>query len=296
MIAAIFAQSGVQHMYRSLGGSTHAKGFSIIMGGVALLSVLIAVFQMIYIKERYVVEVNKDNKSSSLKEMVIAVFTNKTAIIVYMYTIATHLANGIRSATTIYYFKYYFHNEGLLVVIGLISLPPILIGTILSLKATKILGIKGNLFTSAIVSIVTMSAIMLVPATSEGIVIYMILTVVGSFFTGLSAPAQGTMMPAAMDYTEWKYGLNINGFMSSLQGFLQTLATALAGSIAAGALNYIGYIKGVEQSNTVIFGLKILMSILPAFIMLLTVCVVWFDLTEDKQAKITKELAERRKN
>ena len=100
------------------------------------------------------------------------------------------------------------------------------------------------------------------------------------------------MLPAAMDYTEWKTGKNINGFMGSLQGFLQTFSTAISGSVAAASLSIIGYVSGAaQQSSTTILGIKILMSIVPAVIMLLTLVVIKFDLTEEKQAEITKELA-----
>jgi GPH family glycoside/pentoside/hexuronide:cation symporter/probable glucitol transport protein GutA len=113
---------------------------------------------------------------------------------------------------------------------------------------------------------------------------------------GMATPAQGTMMPAAMDYTQWKTGMNINAFMGSISGFIGTVATALAGAIAAGALNFIGYVPGAEQSSSTILGLRVLMSILPALIIAFRICVIWFDLTEEKQAQISKELEERRKN
>lgn len=83
----------------------------------------------------------------------------------------------------------------------------------------------------------------------------------------------------------------IYGFIS---GFLQTFATAISGAITAGMLAVIGYQSGVEQTSGTLLGLKILMSVVPAVAMLFTLSVYWFDLTEDKQAQITKELEERR--
>jgi Na+/melibiose symporter-like transporter len=83
--------------------------------------------------------------------------------------------------------------------------------------------------------------------------------------------------------------------MGSLQGFMQTLAMALAGATAAGALAIIGYVPGVEQSSETIFGLKMLIGALPAFVLLFTASVAWVDITEEKQVQIAKDLAERRK-
>jgi Na+/melibiose symporter-like transporter len=105
------------------------------------------------------------------------------------------------------------------------------------------------------------------------------------------------MMPAAIDYSEWKTGKNMNAFMGSFLGFLQTFATAISGAIAAGSLSVIGYVAGAaEQSSSTLLGFKVLMSIIPAAVTLLQLAVLWFDLSESKQVEITRELAERRKN
>jgi len=61
-------------------------------------------------------------------------------------------------------------------------------------------------------------------------------------------------------------------------------------------LSAVGYVGGIEQSSGTLLGLQILMSFLPAVSILPALAVIWFDLTEDKQSQIAKELAERRKN
>jgi Na+/melibiose symporter-like transporter len=297
MIGAMFAQIGVQPLYKALGGGNDARGFSLIMGTIAGLSIIIAVYQQFKIKERYIVESAIKEKGPSLKEMFVAVFTNKTAIIVYLYVFGTNLANGIRSGASIYNFKYYFHNEALLAITGLVSILPTMIGVALSSKVTKKIGIKRNLLIAAVINVIGSAVIIVFPPSSIGVTSYIVSLVLVGFFAGLSTPAQGTMLPAAMDFTEWKTKMNVNGFMGSIQGFLQTFATAISGAATAGMLALIGYIGGAaEQSSETLFGLKVLMSIVPAVVTLLTLSVVWFDLTEDKQAQISKDLAERRKN
>jgi len=294
LIGAIVAQIAIQPLYKVLGGGNDAKGFSLTMGIIAIISVLMAAYQAVKIKERYVVQKQEGEKSASFKQMFIATLTNRTAIIAYLYVLGTNLGMGIRSAVMLHYFKYYFHDEGLVVVVGLISMVPTMVGVMLSSKITKLIGIKANLLIYFIINLVGTAAIIVIPATPSGVNLFMAVSVLIGLFNGFASPAQGTMMPAAMDYTEWKSGLNINAFMGSIQGFLQTLATALSGAIAAGALAFIGYVPGVEQSSSTLFGLKMVMGILPAVAILLTAGIIWFDLTEDKQAQISKELAERR--
>ncbi|MBK1812288.1 MFS transporter [Clostridium sp. YIM B02505] len=296
MISAMVASVAIQPLYKKLGGGNGAKGFSIIMGTVAIFTMLIAVFQVFQVKERYAAQPKKDEKALSLKEMFSALISNKTALIVYGYILGLNLSNGFKATLSIYYYKYYFNNEGLVAIVGLLSMVPTLIGVALSGPITKRIGIRNNLVMGSIISVVTTFVLIVVPPTKVGLITFIVLYVVAGLFSGISTPASGTMMPAAMDYTEWKTGKNINGFMGSLQGFLQTFSTAISGSIAATALSIIGYVSGAaQQSSATITGIKILMSIVPAIIMLLTLVVIKFDLTEEKQVQITKELAERRK-
>lgn len=297
MIAVTFAQIGVQPLYKKLGGDNAAKGFSVLMGIVAVIGVLVAVFQWFTLKERYIVKQDKQNKNElTVKEMLITVFTNKTAVITYIYIFAINLSNGIKSSTTIYYFKYYFHNEGLMVISGIIGMFPILFGVALSKVVTKRIGVKMNLVIGSIASVISLAAVIFVPSNKIGVIVFMTISAIASFISGISTPASGTLLPAAMDYTEWKSGKNINAFMGSFQGFLQTFATAVSGALVAGALSVFGYVGGAaQQSSLAVFGFKMLMSILPAIVMALTLAVVKLDLTEENLAKINKELAERRK-
>lgn len=295
MIGAIVVSVGAQPLYKALGGGNDGKGFSMLMGAIAIIGIVVSIFQVKSLKERYIAKPKKEEKKPSLKKMFLAVFTNKLVVIIYVYVLAITLSKGIRDAILIDYLKYYFHNENLMVVIGIISLVPSIIGTLLAGPITKRLGIKATMLSSVIMSVLSSAAIMFVPASSAGMAIFLVLRAIDVFTMGISTPAQTTMMPAAMDYTEWKTGMNVNGFMGSIQGVMKTIATAIAGALNAGALAWIGYVPGVEQSSETIFGLKMLVGVIPAIILLFTASVAWFDLTEEKQVQIAKDLAERRK-
>lgn len=296
VLAAMVVSIGALPMYKALGGGNDAKGFSLLMGIFGVISILISIFQVSTLKERYIVQPSKEEKRPSLKEMFKAVFSNKATILVYVYVFALNLANGIKSGITLHYFKYYFHNEGLMVTMGIIGIVPMFVGAMLSGKITKWIGIRANVLLGAIVSTVTTAIIVFVPATAMGLNIFFASAIIGALFMGFATPAQGTMLPAVMDYTEWKSGLNVNAFMGSIQGVVGTGATAIAGVLTAGGLAFIGYVPGVEQSDTTIFGLKLLMGLFPAIAIAFTAVVFWFDLTEEKQVEIAKELEERRKN
>jgi sugar (glycoside-pentoside-hexuronide) transporter len=294
MMAAILVTTVAQPAYKALGGGNDAKGFSLLMGLIAIFCILASAFQVLTLKERYVVKPKKEDKTASIKEMFKAVFTNKNAVVVYVYILAITLASGIRSAIMIHYFKYFFHNESLVVIFGVMSLLPTIFGVMISGKLIKRFGIKAVILTCTAVNVLCTAAVMFIPETSTGVVIFFATLALANLFMGFANPAQSTMLPAAMDYTEWKTGVNINGFMGSFQGVMQTLAVAISGSFVALALSFIGYVPGEEQSSETLFGLKALMGVIPAIIFLFTASVAWFDITEEKQIQIAKELAERR--
>jgi sugar (glycoside-pentoside-hexuronide) transporter len=295
LVGALIVQVGTVPIYKALGGGNDARGFSLFMAAAAVLTILIAIFQWIKVKERHVVEKNKDEKRPSVKQMVTATFTNKAAVIVYVFLFATALSSGIRAGVQIHFYKYFFNNEGLMAIMGIVALIPTLIGVAFSQPIIKRFGLKTTLMAGVIVNLATCPIMLFIPANNTGLIIHIVVTVITCIIGGFGSPAQGAMMPAAIDYTEWKTGLNLNAFMSSFNGFAQTLATALSGAIAAGALSLIGYVPGVEQSSSTLFGLRLIIGVLPAVFGALTICVLWFDLTEDKQVQIAKDLEARRK-
>ncbi|MBK1809971.1 MFS transporter [Clostridium sp. YIM B02505] len=294
MIGAMFVSIGALPLINALGSGNQAKGFSMLMGSVGIVAILLNFAQFAILKERFVIPRDKDAKYS-LKQTADSVLKNKTAIIGLVFIFILNLSNGLKSAIMIHYFKYFFNNEGLMVTMGIVGLVPTMLGVMLSGVITKKIGVRNNLVVGSLISIVTTVLVLFIPSTPNGMTVFIALSAIGALFGGITMPAQGTLMPAAMDYAEWKTGINSNAFMGSLQGFMQTFATAISGAIAAGALSVIGYVPNAEQSSTTLFGLKVLMSILPAIIYAFTLIVWKFDLTEEKQKQIAHELSERRK-
>ncbi|WP_138752162.1 MFS transporter [Paenibacillus sinopodophylli] len=296
LFGALIVQVGTVPLYKALGGGDDAKGFSVFMAAAAVVTIVISVFQSVRVKERYLVAVKKDKKTPSFRQMFAATFSNKYAIILYVYLFSSAISSGIRSGVQIHFYKYFFHNEGLMAIIGIVVLIPTLVGVAFSQRIIRRFGLKNTVLAGVIVNLVTCPVFLFIPSDTTGLVLLIAVSVVTSLIGGFASPAQGVMMPAAIDYTEWKSGLNLNAFMSSFNGFIQTFATALSGAIAAGALTVIGYVPGVEQSDGTLFGLKVLIGVLPAVFGAFAICMIWFDLTEEKQTQISKELAEKRRN
>ncbi|AJG98208.1 H+-glucitol symporter [Clostridium beijerinckii] len=296
-ISALLVVAGVAPLYKIIGGGDAARGFSFIMAGIFVISALIAICQAFVIKERYIVEPSENKKENKVtfKDIKSTITNNKTALIVYINGFVGNLANGIRSGATIYFFKYYFHNEALMAVSGVTMVIPTIFGLMLSGILVKRIGLRNSIILGIVPNALLSFGAVFIPPTQIGATIYIGCGLLGGFIGGLTGPAIGTMMPAAIDYAEWKTGKNMGGLMGSVNGLLATLSTAISGAAFAFALPLIGYVGGAaEQSASTITWLKMLMTLIPSVICLPSLYAFWFDLTENKQAEISKDLAERR--
>lgn len=140
---------------------------------------------------------------------------------------------------------------------------PTLLGSFLSPVITRKFSLKINLMSAVSINMITSLLMYFLPATATGKTGFIVLSVIGGLFVGIAQPAQGTMMPAAIDYGEWKHNTNSGGFFGALSGFIQTLATAISGGVVALVLSVTNYIPDVQQTASAMSGIKFMMSILP---------------------------------
>jgi len=115
------------------------------------------------------------------------------------------------------------------------------------------------------------------------------------------------MIGDSLDYMEWKTGVRYTGLGNALQSFVLQLGNALATSgivlmylLLKFDLNTIGVQYSADPTalpSSIRSGMFALVSIIPAISLLLCIIPIFFyDLTGEKKEKITKELAQQRKN
>ncbi len=81
--------------------------------------------------------------------------------------------------------------------------------------------------------------------------------------------------------------------MSSINTFVSTAATALAGILVGAVLSISGYQPDVEQTKASLAGIRFLMSIGPAIASILSLAVIGFDNMESEHEMVAKELVNR---
>ncbi|WP_339315015.1 glycoside-pentoside-hexuronide (GPH):cation symporter [Paenibacillus sp. FSL R10-2734] len=293
MVFAIVVQIGSLPLIQLLGNGNQADGFRSFMLIAMIFNIIFTMIIFSKVKERFTLKVESEVKFN-FKLVVETLVKNKYAVISLVFVLALNLFNAIRSAVGIYYYKYFFEDANMMVVVGALTMLPTIIGVFLSPVITKKIGLKNNILMMVFITIVTSVAMFFLPANDSGKIAFYALFAIGGLFMGIATPAQGTMLPAAVDYGEWKLNTNSGGFLGSLSGFMQTLSTAISGGVTALILAYVKYVPDVPQTAASLNGIKFMMGLLPAIVFILGLVMFAWDMTEQKHKQIVEEINLRR--
>lgn len=295
MIFAVIASVVALPLINLFGNGNQALGFRGLMLVFLVINMAFIIIIMKVSKERFVTPIDKQEKISFIKVFK-SLGGNKYALFTIVYIFGLNLFSAVRQAVGIYYYKYYFNDENMLVLVGMITMVPTLVGAFAGAPFAKKIGLRATMLTGVIASIATSIPMYFLPATETGKLIFIILSVIGGLFLGMSQPGQGTMMPAAADYSEWKFKTNSGGFLGSVQGFFQTLSGAIAGGVTAFILAAVNYVPDVQQSTTTLDGIRFMMTLLPAIAFVFGLVMFGWDMSENKHKEIVEELKLRRES
>lgn len=290
---AIIASAFALPLINLLGHGNQGTGFRNLMLLAMIISLLYCTIFAKVVKERFVFEIEAGNKSK-FKALFHTIIHNKYVVINLILSCYISITGTLKSTVGIYYYKYYFNDANLVVTMGFITIFPMFLGLFLSSSVTKKIGVKSSVLMMVIITLITSALIFFVPATNSGKIAFIVLSFIGSIFSGIAQPAMGTLSPAAIDYGEWKLGKNCGGLIGSFGGFVQILSGAVAGGMIAWILVYIGYTPDVAQTASSLSGIKFMMSLLPAILCIAGFIILKWDLSEEMHREIIVELNTRR--
>jgi melibiose permease len=116
------------------------------------------------------------------------------------------------------------------------------------------------------------------------------------FGFGFSNVLTSVMLADAVDYGEWKLGYRSESIVFSMQTFMVKVAMAISGMITGFGLAAFGFIANKPQSATALTGIRTLMFIVPAFLIMISLVIYirYFKLNGAYYKGITQQLSERR--
>jgi GPH family glycoside/pentoside/hexuronide:cation symporter len=246
-------------------------------------------------KER-VVEIKKSEKTPVLKDLKLLVRNTPWWILVGT-GLAALLFNALRDVVAVFYFKYHILDDYKMAATGwtlttiyfLIGQAANLVGVAMAPSLSNKFG-KKNTYIAAMALAAVLSCGFFFINNIAGIII---LQIAVSVCAGYVLPLLWSMFSDICDHQELTTGRRTTGLIFSSSSMSQKFGWAIGPAIVLWLLAAFGYQSGgVEtQPESAIFGMRLLMSLLPAAACLLAVVGMFFYPLSDKRVKeIAEEL------
>lgn len=267
---------------------------------IAVVFFLITTFST---KER-VQPIKKENNKvwSDLKDLL----TNVQWIILLLAGIMTIFYVAVRNGAIAYYFKYYVTQQkfdfdlfGMHINYDIASSFMVL-GTIASIMGTlfvktmsDIIGKKKSYIILMLLSSIFTSAVYFL--NSEQIGLMFTMQLLACLFMGPTSVLVWAMYADIADYSEWKTGRRATGLIFSASTMAQKFGWSIAGIVTMLLLAAFGYKSNIQQTPESLYGIRLLISFIPAIGSIACAVIVIFYGLDDKLMKtIQKELETRK--
>lgn len=281
-----------------LGGGDERIGFARI---ALVVSVLFLIFEWILIKALPKGENHAKVETTSVKEMIRALFHNDQAMVVVVSIILINCALYATSNLLIYFFKYDISGDwqaaytkitmlgGVCQIVGMMILYPLL-----HKKQTNE-QIFCECLLAAIFGYVFLFLVCLLLKT---IPLYMFAVPAALIFgaNGILTVLTTLFLSGAVDYGEYKTGHRDDSVIFSMQTFVVKAASGFAILICGIGLDLLGFGKK-NMIQPKVMGLRIFMAVFPLLLLLgaLVVFRRYFQLHDAYVCKIAQEIAQRKK-
>lgn len=207
------------------------------------------------------------------------------------------MAGWTRGSAIAFYFDYYVHSAfGNFLVAATIAG---ICGMLLTRPLTKIFGRKWLMIYMNLANAVLTAAFFFLAA--DQIALMYLFNILAAFVTGPVPVLLWSMYADVADYSDWKNGRRATGLVFSAATFSQKLGGAIGAAIPGWLLSYFQYQAPVDgekvvQSETTIYGMILMMSLIPAvFLVFAAICLLFYGIDEAMLKRIETDLRQRKK-
>jgi len=248
-------------------------------------------------------------KNNSLKEDLRNLSRNMPWFIMLGAAICNNIFNTLRDGTTLYYFKYYIKDQtlsffgteydfsqGALASAYLsVWVGTNILGVILAKPLSARIGKKKAFLYSILVSsILSIAFFFLDP---DQLFAIFALNVFIGISAGVVMPLLWAMYADIADYSEWKNGKRSTGLIFSSSSMSQKFGWTIGGALTGWMLSYLGFEANVEQTESSVFGIRLMISVVAGVAgILAAIFVSRYKLDGAMMEKIQGELSIMRKN
>lgn len=229
----------------------------------------------------------------NLKEDLRNLLRNRPWVILFFVGIISFVMFAMQNLSVAYYFKYYVGNEAQVQwfnVIGTVAL----IATIpFSKPLSKRFGKKTVFLASSLLS--GLFFILLYIPDNENIGMIFTFNIIAKMAYAPAVPLLWTMLGDTADYSEWKYGRRSTGLVFSAATFAQKAGWGIGGALAGWLLAIFNFEANVEQTETALTGIRLMISVFPGILyMSCAILLVFYTIDQDTCLKMQDDLEARR--
>jgi glycoside/pentoside/hexuronide:cation symporter, GPH family len=218
---------------------------------------------------------------------------NRPWIILFFISLILLIYVFIRSGSILYYFEYYLGNKKLATAFMFSGTVVVLLGTFITKELTRFIS-KKRLFILSMI-IITLSLAGTYIAKPNQIVLIFALQILFSLGSGPTMPLLWSMYADVADYSEWKTGRRATGLVFSASTFAIKFGAAIGGAAILWLLAFYNYEPNVIQPEKTLNGIRLLMSVYPAFGAFVVLLLLFFyNLDQQKLTIISKELMDKK--
>ena len=255
-----------------LGNGEQGTGFLIFTYVIVAFFIFSALLTALNVKEK--VKINNLVEKFSAKDVLKIITSNDQlkALIgaVLSFNIAIQLIGGF----AIYYFTYAIGHEELFPIFMLVSGIAEMAGVFLFPYISALLPRRFTWFIACGFPVICCFTLALTGIISpESAILTGFAGAALKFGGGIANGLSTVMLADVVDYGEHKLGRRSESIIFSVQTMLVKFAGAFAGFFIGIGLSLIGYVPNIEQSETTVMGLRVLMIVLPIMLMFISALV-----------------------
>jgi GPH family glycoside/pentoside/hexuronide:cation symporter len=267
-----------------------AAGFRNTMATFAAVSVGMFLYTFFHTRERVAPPAGQE---SSLGRDLRDIFRNGPWLVLFFAGFLTLANTGLRSGSTIYYFKYVVGHEAWVGPFNLAGFLAFIIGALSTKLFTRYASRRKLMIGLTILNALGMAAFY--AANPHNLPLLYALHIFASFVAGPTPAIVWSMYADTADYGEWRFGRRTTGLIFSATVFVQKVGLALGSAMIGWLLGYYGYVANAPQTPRALHGITLLFALLPgAFALLSGLAVFFYALDEPQVRQIEHDLKMRK--
>jgi len=272
------------------GGGDAATGYKYTMLTFSIVSVAMLLYTFSQTRERVV---PAPDPGASLGKDLKYLFSNGPWLVLFFAAFLTLTNVGVRNASIIYYFKYNVGDESKFTLFGTLGTLAFIAGAMATPLFLRFCNRRALMIGLTSVNALAMAAFFFVDPKS--IVTLHLLNIVGTFVAGPTPAIVWSMYADTADYGAWTFGRRTTGLVFSAAVFAQKIGLAVGSFMLGWILTFVGFVPNAAQTPRSLLGIKVVFSLLPGALALLSGLAIFFYRLDDPTVKqMESELAARK--